>query len=51
MEFEPNLAKEWEINEDQTEITLTLEEGVTWHDGDPFTAEDVVYTYKAISSP
>ncbi|CDQ41675.1 peptide-binding protein [Virgibacillus salexigens] len=51
LEFEPNLAKEWEINEDQTEITLTLEEGVTWHDGEPFTAEDVVYTYKAISSP
>ena len=49
--FEPNLAKECTINEDQTEITLKLEEGVTWHDGEPFTAEDVVFTYKAISSP
>ncbi|GAB3043392.1 peptide-binding protein [Virgibacillus ainsalahensis] len=49
--FEPNLATDWEINDDQTEITLTLEEDVTWHDGEAFTAEDVVYTYKAMSSP
>ncbi|SFB14175.1 peptide/nickel transport system substrate-binding protein [Lentibacillus halodurans] len=51
LEFEPNLASDWEINDDQTEITLTLEEGVTWHDGEPFTADDVVFTYKAMSSP
>ncbi|PAV27829.1 peptide ABC transporter substrate-binding protein [Virgibacillus profundi] len=49
--FEANLAKDWTINDDNTEITLTLEEGVTWHDGEPFTAEDVVYTYKAMASP
>ncbi|WP_255259709.1 peptide-binding protein [Lentibacillus sp. CBA3610] len=51
LEFEPHLANDWEINDDQTEITLTLEEGVTWHDGESFTADDVVYTYKAMSSP
>ncbi|WP_309545302.1 ABC transporter substrate-binding protein [Virgibacillus dokdonensis] len=51
LEFEAELAKEWEINEDQTEITLQLEEGVKWHDGEEFTADDVVYTYKAIASP
>lgn len=51
LEFEPHLAKEWEINDDQTEITLKLEEGVKWHDGEEFTADDVVFTYKAISSP
>ncbi|MFD1038911.1 peptide-binding protein [Virgibacillus byunsanensis] len=51
LEFEGNLASEWEINDDQTEITFTLEEGVTWHDGEQFTADDVVYTYKAIASP
>ncbi|API91573.1 MULTISPECIES: peptide-binding protein [Virgibacillus] len=50
LEFEPHLAKEWEINEDQTEITLKLEEGVKWHDGEEFTADDVVFTYKAIST-
>ena len=49
--FIPALAKEWEINEDQTEITFLLEEGVKWHDGVEFTAHDVVYTYQAISDP
>ncbi|MCZ2256968.1 peptide ABC transporter substrate-binding protein [Sporosarcina sp. G11-34] len=49
--FIPRLAKEWKINDDQTEITFFLEEGVKWHDGEPFTAHDVVYTYQAISDP
>lgn len=49
--FEPNLAHKWEINDDQTEITLYLEEGVKWHDGEDFTADDVVFTYKTIASP
>lgn len=51
LEFEANLATDWTINDDNTEITLNLNENVTWHDGEPFTAEDVVYTYKAIASP
>nr|WP_077296885.1 peptide-binding protein [Virgibacillus pantothenticus] len=51
LEFEPNIAKDWEINDDQTEITLQLEEGIKWHDGEDFTADDVVYTYKAMASP
>lgn len=49
--FIANLAKEWEFNEDQTEVTFKLEEGVKWHDGEDFTADDVVFTYKTISSP
>lgn len=49
--FIPRLAKEWKINDDQTEITFFLEEGVKWHDGEAFTAHDVVYTYQAISDP
>ncbi|MDS9470679.1 peptide-binding protein [Sporosarcina pasteurii] len=51
LEFIPKLAKSWETNEDQTEITFQLEEGVKWHDGEEFTADDVVFTYKAISDP
>ena len=51
LEFIPSLAKSWETNDDQTSITFTLEEGVTWHDGEPFTAEDVVFTYQAMSDP
>ncbi|MEN2768100.1 peptide-binding protein [Ornithinibacillus sp. 16A2E] len=51
LEFIPGLAKEWETNDDQTELTLYLEEGVTWHDGEEFTADDVVFTYKSIADP
>jgi peptide/nickel transport system substrate-binding protein len=51
LEFTPNLAKSWEFNDDQTEVTFTLEDGVKWHDGEPFTADDVVFTYKMIASP
>lgn len=51
LEFIPKLAKEWKVNDDQTTITFTLEEGVTWQDGEPFTANDVVFTYKTMSDP
>lgn len=51
LDFIAALAKDWETNEDQTEITFTLEEGVKWHDGEEFTADDVVFTYTAIADP
>jgi peptide/nickel transport system substrate-binding protein len=51
LEFIPGLAKKWETNEDQTELTMFLEEGVKWHDGEDFTANDVVFTYKSIADP
>lgn len=51
LDFIPNLATEWEFNDDQTEATFHLVENATWHDGEPFTAEDVVFTYKTIASP
>ena len=37
----PDLATGWSWNEEGTELTLPLREGVTWHDGKPFTAKDV----------
>ena len=40
----PELAKEWDINSDATEFTFNLQKGVQWHDGKPFTADDVVYS-------
>jgi len=40
----PNLAKSWEMAEDGMSVTFHLEEGVKWHDGEPFTADDVVFS-------
>ena len=40
----PGLATEAHPNKDFTVWTLKLRDGVTWHDGKPFTADDVVYT-------
>jgi peptide/nickel transport system substrate-binding protein len=41
----PALAEEWSLSEDGLTLTFTLREGLTWHDGQPVTAEDVAYTY------
>lgn len=49
-ELLPDLAAEWSFNDAATELTLTLRQGVTWHDGQPFTADDVVWTLSAIRS-
>ena len=40
----PDLAASWSWNEDGTELTFRLREGVRWHDGQPFTAKDVQCT-------
>jgi len=40
----PSLARKWEISEDGMTYTFHLEEGVTWHDGEPFTSKDIVFT-------
>src|SRR5271166_6736323 len=45
----PDLATGWSWNEDGTELTLPLREGVTWHDGKPFTARDVVCTFDLLT--
>src|SRR5262249_20639268 len=37
----PDLAPDWSWNEDGPELTFRLREGVKWHDGRPFTANDV----------
>lgn len=39
----PNLAKSWDWNDDRTQLTLQLMEGVRWSDGDPFDSEDIAF--------
>ncbi|MDO4266090.1 MAG: ABC transporter substrate-binding protein [Eubacteriales bacterium] len=41
------LAESMEANEDGTEYTCKLKEGLKWSDGEPLTADDVVFTYEA----
>jgi peptide/nickel transport system substrate-binding protein len=40
----PGLLTEWGWNDDRTKVMMTVREGVTWHDGSPFTAEDVAWS-------
>lgn len=42
LEFGPGLAESWEFNEDYTQLTLSLREGVKFHDGTDLTAESAV---------
>ena len=44
----PNLAKSWEWSEDGHELVMRLIEGAKWSDGQPFTAEDVMFTWEDI---
>ena len=45
----PDLATGWSWSEDGTELTFPLREGVKWHDGKPFTAEDVKCTWDLLT--
>ena len=46
-----DLADKWSVNKDGTVYTVHLRPHVTWHDGRPFTAADVVFTYQTIQDP
>ncbi len=45
----PDLATSWSWNDDGTLLTFKLREGVTWHDGKPFTAADVKCTWDLLT--
>ena len=47
-EVEPGLAESWEPSDDGLTWTFHLRRDVTWHDGEPFTARDVDFTFNRI---
>lgn len=49
--FEASLARSWSWSEDHRVLTLELEPEARWSDGVPITARDVVFTWKAQTSP
>ncbi len=51
MELVPQLAESWEISEDHLTYVFHLKRNVTWQDGAPFTARDVLFSYERIMDP
>ncbi len=49
--IDPRLATDWKISDDGLTYIFTLAKGATWHDGDPFKAEDVVWTFNRLRDP
>ncbi len=47
-EMIPWLAESWEYNDDLTELRIVTRSGITWSDGEPFSAEDVAFTLNAV---
>ena len=47
----PELAERWEVGEDGRTVTFHLRQGVQWHDGQPFIADDVVSHFNRVISP
>ncbi|MEO0161311.1 MAG: TonB family protein [candidate division WOR-3 bacterium] len=49
--MKPELASSWEFSEDLTSITYYLRKDIKWWDGEPVTAEDILYTYEKMQDP
>ncbi|MBI1909319.1 MAG: peptide-binding protein [Deltaproteobacteria bacterium] len=49
--WRPKLATRWEISPDHRQFTYTLRDDVFWHDGTPFTTDDILYSFEKIMDP
>jgi len=47
----PRLAESWDMSDDAKTYTFHLRDGLQWSDGEPLTAEDVVFTYNLFANP
>ena len=50
-EYVPSVAESWEFSEDELSITFKMREDIVFSDGEPLTADDVVFTYTALADP
>jgi peptide/nickel transport system substrate-binding protein len=51
LEYEGELATDWSVSDDNRTLTFNLREGVKWHDGEDFTADDVRFTFEFMAHP
>ena len=51
IEFYPQMAESWTVSEDKLTYTYKLRPGLVWSDGVPITADDVVFSWKAVTDP
>lgn len=50
-DVQPDLATSWTVSEDALTYVFELRQGVTWQDGQPFTAQDVKFTFDLVTDP
>jgi len=51
MQFTPALASRWDVGADRQTFTFTLHPQASWHDGQPVTSDDVLFTIMTVSDP
>lgn len=51
MQWKPRMAESWETSDDKLTYIFTLREGLRWSDGQPITAEDVLFSYQTMMNP
>jgi peptide/nickel transport system substrate-binding protein len=51
LNIRPLLAESWDVSKDGLTYTFKLKKGVKWHDGKPFTARDVAFTFYSVLDP
>jgi len=49
--WESQMAESWQFSKDCMTLSFKLRKNVKWHDGKPFTADDVLFTYKTMMNP
>ena len=50
-QIQPNLADHYVVSEDSLTYTVTLKDGIRWHDGEKLTAQDVAFTLNIVKDP